>query len=396
MEPEVDGVRRLAAAIRIPEPPSLADLHRRARRRRARGVGLAAAAVVTALVAGAAVVAATRGDSSTQVATVGSTVALPGQPGWSWITPESMRSRDGSPTGYGRRRGQAGGELLIYLADGGACFDAASCADAQDHFDEDDLRSFVDRPSAITATAPDAPFAGWEVVVVPGSTADLHHGQVPDIDVPGGPSDQDMVGARNLRHALADLAARSDGMSPDRVVLAGSGAGAFGVILAQSTLRTAYPDAELTSILDGAIVPPTGPGLPDCVLERWEQLWDIDVPDAWGGGGGTSGTHPASNVYRRLATRFPDSHFGLLAPTEDLQLRSWYGRGQDCSPAVGPLSAEQMRAGVDGVVALLRDLEPWQSFVVEGRDGDVLASPLSGDPATAGPIWAWISSVIGL
>src|SRR5687768_10398419 len=46
---------------------------------------------------------------------------------WTWIPVEGMRCADGSPAGIGVNLSDASDDVLVFMAGGGACWDAATC-----------------------------------------------------------------------------------------------------------------------------------------------------------------------------------------------------------------------------------------------------------------------------
>jgi hypothetical protein len=168
--------------------------------------------------------------------------------------PFSVRTRPGN-----------GRELIIYLQGGGACW-------------SDLCQAFPTVFDAVPASGilnPDLvgnPVSEWDVGYVPYCDGSLFAGDV-EVDVDGdGEVDRYQRGLLNLSAALDAI--HTEFPQPERILVVGSSAGAYGTIAGAMLTRYLYPGVPIGVIADGGIGLGK-PGDPDFILGLIAE-WGID------------------------------------------------------------------------------------------------------------------------
>jgi hypothetical protein len=167
--------------------------------------------------------------------------------GWNEIRPggDTICAR-GTPFSFYVRPGSVN-RVIVEFRGGGACWDAATCAPGSDYFQE-------------TATPPGAdgiydhedprnPVASWHHVYVPYCTGDIHWGDnTVSYEGAAGPFTIHHAGARNARAALAWV--HEQFKNPEKILVTGCSAGAYGSVMWAPHLQTHYPNAHLYQLGD--------------------------------------------------------------------------------------------------------------------------------------------------
>ncbi|MBL8922259.1 MAG: hypothetical protein JNJ54_25640 [Myxococcaceae bacterium] len=197
---------------------------------------------------------------------------------WTWVAFSEALCANGSSTGLGLNPALAdGGDVVVYLAGGGACWDAASCYLVKSawnvelgygaaQFASERLRGIplFDRRAAAN------PFASAHFVFVPYCTGDLHVGTATKRHTAG--VDTRHVGARNLDAFLARLGPTFS--SARRVFVVGTSAGGFGAQMNAWRFAAAFPSAEVHVLGDSAaLVRPGG-----ARWSEWLAAWEPQAP----------------------------------------------------------------------------------------------------------------------
>jgi hypothetical protein len=152
----------------------------------------------------------------------------------------------GDPYWMSVREGESeGGDLVIYLQGGGACW--SELCTAFESLGE----PAVPETGMLNRDLAGNPFAAWDVAYLPYCDGSLFAGDI-DID-----DDDDDVADRYHR-GLINLSASLDVVHdrfPDaeRIVLAGSSAGSYGVHIANMLVRTLWLEAELIVVADSGV-----------------------------------------------------------------------------------------------------------------------------------------------
>lgn len=159
-------------------------------------------------------------------------------------------------------RDQGADELLIFLEEGGACWDDFCFATTE-------ANPQIPEVGLLDPGRDNNPVKSWNQVYIPYCDGSLHAGDR-DVDSDGdGQVDRFHRGLHNLSAAL-DVAA-GQFPTPSRVVLAGYSGGALGTIFALPMVRYVYPDARIDLINDSGVgvLRPDDPGFLLQVLDYW-------------------------------------------------------------------------------------------------------------------------------
>ncbi len=145
---------------------------------------------------------------------------------WSWIDFPDTHCRDGSSTGLGLNMSTSSPNVMVFLDQGGACFNADTCAFNLSAFGASD---FVPQGQGIfNRSDPDNPVRDWSFVFIPYCSGDVHAGNRSDGSVESvGP--QQFLGYSNLDAFLSRIVPTFAGAR--QVLFAGSSADGFGVLL---------------------------------------------------------------------------------------------------------------------------------------------------------------------
>ena len=197
---------------------------------------------------------------------------------WAWSAVQGTRCGDGSETGIGLNRSEASTSLMIFLEDGGACFNAANClgeesatrnfegsgeAELEDFAAERGVQGIFDRDDA------DNPFRDFDMALVPYCTGDVHIGsRVTDDGL-------HFVGQENLKLDLPRI--KETFPDPDRVYLVGSSAGGFGTFFNYYLVADAFPGVEVHWVDDsGPILPLSAMPALTIVVPTWSLADTLD------------------------------------------------------------------------------------------------------------------------
>ena len=288
---------------------------------------------------------------------------------WTFVDVEGSTCRDGSDTGIGVRLQEGATNLMIYLQDGGACFNDATCATNPDSYGktEFDTGEAPRLNRGIFETDSANPVGDWNVAYVPYCTGDVHSGSAPNATVPGVAGTQQFVGHANVTRALALLKSGLGG-EPGKVLLAGSSAGGFGTLLNFPSVADAFSGSQAYLLND------SGP------IFFQDNVFSPQLGSDFVALYNLRGTLPAAaelyqrdglqNVYAYLDRAYPDATFGLASYLEDDTIRFFFGFGQPGNPNTN-ISGGAFAAGLRDV----RDRAPesWGTYLASG-DGHILVT----------------------
>jgi len=253
-------------------------------------------------------------------------VSLAGLPGdaWSFVPVPGAVCGNGSTAAIGVSPHPGATELLIFMAGGGACWDADTCfaRSAATHIAEDYTRAMFDEERAILAAvgwddraAAANPFRASHIVYLPYCSGDLHAGDSVQSYVPSDPTRRvHHRGAVNTQRYVDAMRAAWPELQQVRVI--GLSAGGYGAQLNWGRFADAWPDAALSILADGA--PLAQPDAP--LYATWRASWNLFTP---AGCTGCVTSFPAYDDHFDAA--YPSSRFGLVTTTGDAVLSGYWG-----------------------------------------------------------------------
>ena len=344
---------------------------------------------------------------------------IPGAEGWTWVPfadttctdatpdPASGRYRFGaSATGLAVSWGaDPGGDLVLFLQGGGACWDWVTCGGAAPVVD----KTAASGPFGPTEFARDVfgryP-ASWlrrenlpaslrdaTVVFVPYCTGDVHGGDrttsyPPPAGVPGDAVTWHHAGRTNVVAFLRRLGPTFP--TPRRLVVAGSSGGGFGTLATYVAFRARWPDAR-GYLVDDSAPPLVGDAIPPATRAGWYASWDL--------GAALDPFCPAcrqdlSQGLRELLRRYPSDRMALVEHLQDAVIRAFFGTVSASPPTLGPMPADRFEAELRRLGATVLDPAPNGRFFFTAGDGH----PTLDDPgrqATPAPgLPAWLDEML--
>lgn len=295
---------------------------------------------------------------------------------WTYTEVPGAFCRDGSKTGVAIHANPRSDKLVIYLEQGGACFDSQSCllnpANAAIDLLAVNLGLFA-TDGLFDRSQRDNPVRDWNFAYVPYCTGDLHLGVRPDAHVPGvGP--QKFVGYTNLQLLLPRIAATFP--HPSVVFLTGASAGGIGSLAHAARVREQFPDAALR-VLDDAGPQLSSAVLHDCVQRKISELWGL--PDSWLADCGADCPNRSDSFQDyavHVARALPEVQVGVLEAAADAELRSFAARAASgCSNVEPTFSAAQLTADFIRLRQKLMPFENAGTFFVDSEQHTWTATP---------------------
>lgn len=293
---------------------------------------------------------------------------------WTWIDVPEAKCRNGSETGFGVRLRPGSDKLFIFLAGGGACFNALTCQNNPSSYSGTNFASFKNgggTSGIFSTTNADNPVKDWNAVVIPYCTGDIHAGNAANADVPGNgaPKGQQFVGYANIGHYLKRIIPTFPNLT--QVLLTGVSAGGFGASYNYDRVAQAFCPTPVVLVDDsGPMMSDTY--IPPCLQTRWRTLWGLDstmpsdCPECVGADGGG-----IVNSTSFLGKKYPDSRLGLLSSVQDSTITIFYGFGKnncaglDGFPSV--MSGQEYQAGLEELRTKYLVPQPaWSTFYVPG------------------------------
>jgi len=156
----------------------------------------------------------------------------------------------------------SGGELMIYLQGGGACWSVLCQSFAT-------AISGVPPTGILSTTLEVNPVRDWDVGYVPYCDGSLFAGDTEIDDDGDGEIDRFHRGLLNLSAALDAI--HTEFPEPSRIFLTGISAGAYGTVLSAMLARSVWPDVPIDVLADGGIGlgKPGNPGFITDILTEW-------------------------------------------------------------------------------------------------------------------------------
>lgn len=295
---------------------------------------------------------------------------------WKAVPTAGTLCRDKTATGFAVNLNMASDKLIIYMAGGGACFNALTCAgNPRAWAATDPNAAMAGSTFVINRAAANNPFKDWNMAYIPYCTGDVHTGT----NMVGFNGDAHM-GYSNYLKYLGKLVATFKGKPLTQIVLSGSSAGGFGVAWNWMTTQDAF-GVPVTALDDSG--PPYGPSwLSTCQQQKTAALW------GWAGS-----VHPtctacdltAGNVVIPLleaSMKRQTTRFGFVSYDEDGVIKTFLSYGlNNCTNWDSPLPPPFPTGQYPMALADLRSR--WMGnplaamYVVSGGSHTVLGSDLS-------------------
>ncbi|HEX6243770.1 MAG TPA: pectin acetylesterase-family hydrolase [Polyangiales bacterium] len=343
---------------------------------------------------------------------------------WTWVEVSGALCRDGSPAGYYHRRGDD--NLMVFLNGSGACMDKFFCDLIprnvnQSMYQEtllDTSLNLIRGPDPVRQTPPAEgifkrdqrnPIANWSMIFVPYCTGDVHAGQNPNGVVPNAGA-QKFVGYTNLGLFLDSFGPSF--VDTQRVLLAGSGAGGFGVLLNFDRVQRFFDaqGAKVSAITDSGL-PFQDAYLEACLQKRWRDLWNLNASlpadctgcrNADGGGLATGlGTYMFKEKY---ASRMLG---GVITSNQDEVVKVFFSAGLDgCTvdtgleaiaqtAGLGRYPGDRFPKGVNDVITNVAGADNVAYYVINGSRHMHLMRPRYYEQNNLGQSIAdWVADVI--
>lgn len=283
--------------------------------------------------------------------------ANPGE--WVWIEMEGSICRDGSSAGIGARLQTGADKLMIFLEGGGACFDADSCSDNPENFNEDTFAERIEEDlteGIFNDDEADNPLAAWNIIFVPYCSGDLHSGDSTDMTVPGVDGVQQFLGYANAGNAIA--IAEEYFTDIVQVMLSGQSAGGFGTLMNYPQMVAAFAPLPVVLLNDSGPLHRDNAVLSPLLQLGVRALWGVVVPEDCTECNGLFGDG-IENIQPYLAETYSDGVFGLFSTTGDETIRDFFG-------VFGEITPEMYRAAIiDLRDNLLLPTGRWSTYYME-------------------------------
>jgi hypothetical protein len=360
--------------------------------------------VLAALALGACSVAGATPVSSSPVAGAPAAVAAPGH--WVEVTPEPVRingqeftatcsqAAGANPAYRFWYRQGAGDGLVVFFDGGGACWDDVTCAVprlASDARDDDGFYKAellpTDNPNRFGGIFDlnDArnPVRDWSFIYIPYCTADVHTGSHtarytnPDT---GEPYTIEHRGADNFRAILAWM--REHVPQPQRLLVAGSSAGAYGASTHYARIRDAYPRGRAMMLGDA------GQGvMTQLFLERRSENWRVDFPRSVIGR--RTRVTEDTDVVTRLAARYPNDRFAQYTTAHDITQSSFYAL------MGGENACTTWTERMTHALAERQAAPNFRSYLAAGASHAILRTPRFYTEQSGGaPLAGWVAALV--
>lgn len=291
------------------------------------------------------------------------------------------------------RRGTADG-LVVFFDGGGACWDDITCAIPRRREAERDDDGFykaelipTDTPDRFSGifdfSNPRNPVRDWSFVYVPYCTGDVHSGSntatYTDPDS-GEPYQIEHRGADNFRVVLNWM--KDNFAQPERILVAGSSAGAYGASTHYPRIRAAFPRGQALMLGDA------GQGvMTQAFLDQRNTSWRFALPREVF----SRNTHmtPDTDVVARLAARYPRDRFAQYTTAHDITQSSFYalmGAENACMAWTSEMVTgleERQHAG------------NFRSYLASGETHSILRTPRFYTEQSGGaPLAEWLAAAL--
>jgi hypothetical protein len=283
--------------------------------------------------------------------------------------------------------------LMVYFDGGGACWNDETCAVPRLAGGRNGAGLYKgelipgDDPTRMNGlfdlSNPRNPVRDWSILFVPYCTADVHSGSntalYRNLDT-GEPYTIQHRGWDNFQVILHWM--RDHTSKPQRLLVTGSSAGAYGAATHFSALRKMYPSGRAVFLGDG------GQGVTTAEFSQTRNTnWNYTLPASVFG----RNPHltPDAAVVARLAAKFPRDRFTQYTTTYDATQRAFYGQ-------MG--SERSCEAWTNSMVRELKERQNspnFRSYLARGETHTILRSPLFYAEQSGGePFAEWLATVL--
>ena len=291
------------------------------------------------------------------------------------------------------RRGASDG-LVVFFDGGGACWDDVTCAiPRRREADRDDDGFYkaelipTDNPNRFSGifdfNNPRNPLRDWSFVYVPYCTGDVHSGSntahYTDPDT-GEPYTIEHRGADNFRVVLQWM--KDNLQQPERLLVAGSSAGAYGASTHYPRIRAAFPRGRAMMLGDA------GQGvMTQSFLDQRNASWRMALPREIVPR--SLIVTPDVDIVARLATRYPNDRFAQYTTAHDITQSSFYAL----------MGAENACvAWTDAMVTGLaqrQHMPNFRSYLAAGETHSILRTPRFYTETSGGaPLAEWLAAAL--
>ena len=321
-------------------------------------------------------------DDPTQPADItwdfGPPISVP-QETWSYVAFPEARCGNGTETGIAVNLSSRSDNVLIFMAGGGACWDALTCfvLETATH-----MQDTMDGPAIIPETdglgrifdrqSPENPFRDASYIYIPYCTGDVYAGtNVLTYPNDGQGRQVHHVGGTNMRAFLKRLVPTFP--DAERVWLTGASAGGYGATINWWLAQDAFGDVRVDVINDGAALIDFEPARYASMMSAWKPGMPPGCPSC------LSHVSSLQSYYER---RFPGpSRYGLLTSLEDQVIRNFAN-----------LPAMTFR---ERVLSLRDAMGPNQrTFLVEGSAHVLLSQTPIPETSEGATVQNWVRQLI--
>jgi len=284
---------------------------------------------------------------------------------WTWVPFDNAFCGNGSPTGIGVNISDKSSRLVIFLTGGGACWNYPTCYQLKiaanlDGYDETKFQGDAGGTlsgSLFDRTDPDNPMKDDSYVFVPYCTGDVHSGDK-IADYNGVATHH--VGFKNITAFMSRILPTFPNV--DRVLLAGSSAGGFGVGTNFWRIQKAFGSVRVDVIND------SGPALPSPYLsemreKEWRDAWNLNAalpPDC------PECLTDLDTLFTYYAKTFPNNRAALLSYTKDNVISLFYG----------PIQTTYFEEGLKALtMTRLEGIPNFRYYYLPGENHVLLSNP---------------------
>jgi hypothetical protein len=298
---------------------------------------------------------------------------------WTFAPVPGSQCANGTETGVAVNLSLGSEDLVLHLAEGGACWEAFACAAGtashiNDTMDAAPVLAEAKAPGLaflFNRDDPEGPFRNANHVYVPYCTGDLYVGTRVHTYDWFGPRPVAHVGARNMDAILRRLVATFPHVR--RVFLTGISAGGYGATLNAWRVQKALPYARVDVLNDSGLMVDVVPdGRYGTMIATWAPVFPPGCPDC-------STSLMKALEYSAGSLLLAPRRYGMLAYREDGTIALFFG-----------LQGPQVAAQLD----VLRTRVPAhvKTFYVQGQSHVLLGSP---NVATAGvTVRQWVQAFV--